>query len=92
MCTDDCIRIQCHSLSVSFIASAQCNHGEVRLEDGSSQNEGRVEVCTCTCSWGTVCDDWWDYRDAQVVCRQLGYRPDGKHDYYNTVTLLNYSN
>ena len=40
--------------------------------DGSSYNEGRVEVCS-NGRWGTVCNDEWTEREVSLVCTRLGF-------------------
>jgi hypothetical protein len=65
-----------HSDDAGVRCQYRCTHGDVRIVGGSSNMEGRVEVCVSG-AWGTVCDDSWSHVDANVVCRQLGYSNSG---------------
>ena len=58
---------------------SSCNDGDVRLVGRNTDYEGRVEVCINN-AWGTVCHNSFDYRDANVVCGQLGYLRLGVFD------------
>ena len=49
----------------------------MRLIDGSSHTEGRVEVYYSG-RWGTVCNDGWSDAYATLVCAQLGFGSSGK--------------
>lgn len=46
--------------------------GTVRLQDGASDREGRVEVLH-NGSWHPICDDTWDELEADIVCRMLDF-------------------
>jgi hypothetical protein len=53
----------------------ECNRtGDVRLADGLTRLEGRVEMCY-NGVWSTIDRTNWDVVNSRVVCRQLGYNP-----------------
>lgn len=54
-----------------------CNDGDVRLVGGSKNTEGTVEVCFENI-WGQVADGGWSDKNAQVICRLLGFSTNGK--------------
>lgn len=49
---------------------------EIILFGGATDSEGLVGVCINN-TYVTICDDFWDERDAQVVCRQLSLDGSG---------------
>ena len=67
-----CLDIMCH-----FYFTAYCTDGEVRLTEGETEWEGRLEVCI-NGRWGTVGGNEWTQINSHVVCNALGYDITGK--------------
>ena len=79
-----------HTFAHNFLfadPNITCADGAIRLVDGGSKNEGRLEICYQN-HWGTVCDDDFDSKEAALVCRQLGYPSEGKSCFYLLKTMI----
>ena len=59
----------------------ECEQGDVRLVDGPTEMEGRVEVCVSG-YWSIACDSssyWNGINQAKLICRQLELPTHCKH-------------
>ena len=72
-------KIMTHSIHTAPNTTDNCINGKIRLANGGSRFEGRVELCYGSV-WGSVCSNLWDSDEAKVVCRQLGYITIGQQD------------
>ena len=63
--------------SIIFYSLALCQDGDIQLAGGSYNNVGRIDLCV-NGTWGTICSNSFDNKDASVVCQQLGYSTFGK--------------
>ncbi|XP_019621994.1 PREDICTED: MAM and LDL-receptor class A domain-containing protein 1-like [Branchiostoma belcheri] len=54
--------------------------GNVRLVDGESFGEGRIEVYF-NHEWGSICNSGWTKDNSDVICDQLGY---GESQWFNS--------
>ena len=64
-----------------------CVQSSVRLQGGANQLTGRVEICLNN-QWGTICDAQWNAGDVRVLCRQLGFSPNGNNSYRHSYNLF----
>ena len=49
-----------------------CYDGDMRLINGLTEAEGRVEICT-EGRWATLCGKLWTENNTVVVCRYFGF-------------------
>ena len=52
--------------------TASCFDGQLRLINGSTEYEGRVEICSSQ-RWETLNYNRWTSNTARVACIELGY-------------------
>ena len=65
-------KLQLYMICVSPLSITALLGNSLKIVNGTSEKEGRVEIYWKG-RWSTICDNGWDDNDAVVLCKQLGY-------------------
>lgn len=60
--------------------------GDIRLRQGHTEQEGRVEYCLDGV-WTSLCEPFWREVDAAVACKQLGLEYSSIQRYFSSFNL-----
>ena len=83
-CTDGSIRLMVGEDYEYYMA--ETDYDQLYYID-DKLSRGRVEICKGG-GYHTSCVDSWDERDASVVCRELGFSPNGEKVNCHVTSLL----
>ena len=65
---------------IDFDQDQNGSNGDVHNTEDKVKTEGRVEICFNNV-WGAIYDENWSYKDAAVVCHQLGFSRSSKDNH-----------
>ena len=71
-------------MCTSFEPTKAPEDGDIRLSNGTSDANGRLEILYDG-QWGTVCNTGWTFAQAHVACRQLGFLGAQSHEFPDAV-------
>ena len=66
----------CHHRSQNCSNDTATYYGEIRLRDGPTPREGRLDICV-SASWYSLCSESLGIEEFQVICRELGFCMQG---------------
>ena len=74
-------------LALFNVIAKHCTNGNVRLTQGRNETEGILQLCVNN-QMSLVCKANWTAREAQVLCRSIGYPFKGERIHMHIIIMI----